>query len=58
MELPAEKPRMMPGVMSPDNVLEAVTAGVDIFDSTYPSHLTLDQPNLWSAAVFMVFYVK
>ena len=39
MELPAEKPRMMPGVMSPDNVLEAVMAGVDIFDSSYPFHL-------------------
>ncbi|KAI0231930.1 Queuine tRNA-ribosyltransferase accessory subunit 2 [Lamellibrachia satsuma] len=36
MELPADKPRMMPGVLTPDDILDAVNAGVDIFDTTYP----------------------
>ncbi|KAK2190709.1 hypothetical protein NP493_73g04018 [Ridgeia piscesae] len=40
MELPADKPRMMPGVMTPDNVLEAVNAGIDIFDTAYPYFAT------------------
>jgi len=42
MELPADKPRMMPGVMTPDNVLEAVNAGIDIFDTAYLFELFLD----------------
>ncbi|KAK7495803.1 hypothetical protein BaRGS_00013023 [Batillaria attramentaria] len=33
--LPEDKPRMMLGVWRPDSVLQAVSAGIDIFDSSY-----------------------
>lgn len=46
MELPADKPRMMPGVLTPDDILDAVNAGVDIFDTTYTFGLFL---HLWSS---------
>ncbi|KAL3871143.1 hypothetical protein ACJMK2_039160 [Sinanodonta woodiana] len=34
--LPEDKPRLMHGVWPPDQVLEAVELGIDIFDSSYP----------------------
>lgn len=36
--LPEEKPRMMCAVWRPDTVLQAVRAGIDIFDTSYPFH--------------------
>ena len=34
--LPEEKPRMLCAVWRPDTVLQAVRAGIDIFDTSYP----------------------
>ncbi len=34
--LPEEKPRLMHNVWSPDNLLQGVELGLDIFDSSYP----------------------
>jgi len=39
-QLPADKPRMYFGPCSPDQVLELVKAGVDVFDSTFPYLVT------------------
>ncbi|KAM3320457.1 queuine tRNA-ribosyltransferase accessory subunit 2 isoform X1 [Capsicum chacoense] len=39
--LPEEKPRLISGLGLPEEVLQGVAAGVDIFDSTYIYHLTL-----------------
>ncbi|WIA41169.1 hypothetical protein OEZ86_004784 [Tetradesmus obliquus] len=38
--LPAEKPRVVVGLASPEEVLEAVAQGVDLFDCSYPTHAT------------------
>ncbi|KAK4387859.1 Queuine tRNA-ribosyltransferase accessory subunit [Sesamum angolense] len=39
--LPEEKPRQICGLELPEEVLQGVAAGVDLFDSTYIYHLTL-----------------
>ncbi|XP_054769986.2 queuine tRNA-ribosyltransferase accessory subunit 2-like isoform X3 [Lytechinus pictus] len=39
-ELPESKPRLLPGISNPCDVLEAVEAGIDIFDSSYPYKVT------------------
>eukprot|EP00250_Pteridium_aquilinum_P004638 c14851_g1_i1 orf=76-1287(-) len=41
MNLPDEKPRHISGLGMPEEVLQAVSAGVDLFDSTYPHTLTM-----------------
>ncbi|XP_021380335.1 queuine tRNA-ribosyltransferase accessory subunit 2-like [Mizuhopecten yessoensis] len=38
--LPEEKPRLMHGAFPPDQVLEALELGLDVFDSSYPYHVT------------------
>lgn len=38
--LPDNKPRLMHAAFSPDQVLEAVELGVDMFDSSYAYHVT------------------
>ncbi|KAF6252340.1 tRNA-guanine(15) transglycosylase-like protein [Scenedesmus sp. NREL 46B-D3] len=38
--LPADKPRVVVGLASPEEVLEAVSQGVDLFDCSYPTHAT------------------
>jgi len=38
--LPADKPRVLPGVYRPDVVLAAVQQGIDIFDTSYPYVVT------------------
>ncbi|XP_048587687.1 queuine tRNA-ribosyltransferase accessory subunit 2 isoform X2 [Nematostella vectensis] len=37
--LPCDKPRVIQGISSPDEVLQAVDCGVDIFDSSFPYQL-------------------
>jgi queuine tRNA-ribosyltransferase len=37
--LPAEKPRYLMGVGTPEDILEAVEAGVDLFDCVLPTRL-------------------
>ncbi|XP_071689690.1 uncharacterized protein [Rutidosis leptorrhynchoides] len=39
--LPKEKPRQVCGLGLPEEVLQGVAAGIDLFDSTYLYHLTL-----------------
>lgn len=39
--LPEEKPRLVCGLGLPEEVLQGVAAGADLFDSTYIYHLTL-----------------
>ncbi|KAM7473026.1 hypothetical protein LguiA_011209 [Lonicera macranthoides] len=39
--LPEEKPRQICGLGLPEEVLQGVAAGIDLFDSTYIYHLTL-----------------
>nr|DAD20080.1 TPA_asm: hypothetical protein HUJ06_021543 [Nelumbo nucifera] len=39
--LPEEKPRQICGIGLPEEVLQGVAAGIDLFDSTYIYHLTL-----------------
>ncbi|KAI5055692.1 hypothetical protein GOP47_0029213 [Adiantum capillus-veneris] len=39
--IPDEKPRHISGLDMPEEVLQAVSAGIDIFDSTYPHTLTM-----------------
>ncbi|XP_016475177.2 uncharacterized protein LOC107796861 isoform X1 [Nicotiana tabacum] len=39
--LPEEKPRLISGLGLPEEVLQGVAAGIDLFDSTYTYHLTL-----------------
>ncbi|XP_030853007.1 queuine tRNA-ribosyltransferase accessory subunit 2 isoform X3 [Strongylocentrotus purpuratus] len=39
-ELPDSKTRLLPGVGKPTDVLQAVEAGIDIFDSSYPYQVT------------------
>ncbi|KAH0452266.1 hypothetical protein IEQ34_019565 [Dendrobium chrysotoxum] len=39
--LPEEKPRQISGLALPEEVLQGVAAGIDLFDSTYIYHLTL-----------------
>ncbi|KAK9903160.1 hypothetical protein M0R45_001172 [Rubus argutus] len=39
--LEEEKPRLVSGLGLPEEVLQGVSAGIDIFDSTYIYHLTL-----------------
>ncbi|KAK9270428.1 hypothetical protein L1049_026007 [Liquidambar formosana] len=39
--LPEEKPRLICGLGLPEEVLQAVAAGIDLFDSVYIYHLTL-----------------
>ncbi|KAF9428865.1 Queuine tRNA-ribosyltransferase subunit qtrtd1 [Podila epigama] len=40
--LPKEKPRLVYGVQTPEDVLRSVELGVDLFDTTYPFLLTED----------------
>lgn len=39
--LPVEKPRQICGLGLPEEVLQGIAAGIDLFDSTYIYHLTL-----------------
>ncbi|KAI5670040.1 hypothetical protein M9H77_19893 [Catharanthus roseus] len=39
--LPEDKPRQISGLELPEEVLQGVAAGIDLFDSTYIYHLTL-----------------
>ncbi|KAM7279197.1 hypothetical protein ACFE04_006331 [Oxalis oulophora] len=39
--LPEEKPRLISGLELPEEVLQGVAAGIDLFDSTYIYHITL-----------------
>ncbi|KAM6900209.1 queuine tRNA-ribosyltransferase accessory subunit 2 isoform 2-T2 [Xenentodon cancila] len=39
-ELPEDKPRMLPGVGRPDEVLACVEAGVDVFEGFFPFQVT------------------
>ncbi|KAH7297838.1 hypothetical protein KP509_25G014700 [Ceratopteris richardii] len=39
--LPDEKARQISGLDLPEEVLQAVSAGIDVFDSTYPHSLTM-----------------
>uniref|UniRef100_V9KQI7 Queuine tRNA-ribosyltransferase accessory subunit 2 n=1 Tax=Callorhinchus milii TaxID=7868 RepID=V9KQI7_CALMI len=39
-ELPEEKPRMIHGIGKPDEVLECVTRGVDLFEGFFPYKMT------------------
>ncbi|KAF9355481.1 Queuine tRNA-ribosyltransferase subunit qtrtd1 [Mortierella sp. AD094] len=38
--LPAQKPRMVYGIQTPEDVLKAIALGVDLFDTSYPFILT------------------
>ncbi|KAF9927663.1 Queuine tRNA-ribosyltransferase subunit qtrtd1 [Linnemannia zychae] len=40
--LPAEKPRMVYGLQTPEDVLSSIALGVDLFDTSYPFYLTED----------------
>ncbi|KAF9154275.1 Queuine tRNA-ribosyltransferase subunit qtrtd1 [Linnemannia schmuckeri] len=40
--LPAEKPRMVYGLQAPEDVLKSIALGADLFDTSYPFHLTAD----------------
>ncbi|KAF9968205.1 Queuine tRNA-ribosyltransferase subunit qtrtd1 [Mortierella alpina] len=40
--LPSQKPRIVYGVQTPEDVLRAIALGVDLFDTSYPYHLTED----------------
>jgi len=39
-ELPSTKPRILPGVGSPEEILHCVNLGIDLFNSNYPNLLT------------------
>ncbi|KAF9570327.1 Queuine tRNA-ribosyltransferase subunit qtrtd1 [Mortierella alpina] len=41
-QLPAEKPRLVYGMHTPEDVLRSIALGADLFDTSYPSHLTED----------------
>ncbi|KAF9956576.1 Queuine tRNA-ribosyltransferase subunit qtrtd1 [Modicella reniformis] len=40
--LPAEKPRLVYGMQTPEDVLKSVALGADLFDTSYPFQLTED----------------
>ncbi|KAF8943902.1 Queuine tRNA-ribosyltransferase subunit qtrtd1 [Haplosporangium gracile] len=40
--LPADKPRMIYGLQTPEDVLKSIALGADLFDTSYPFHLTED----------------
>ncbi|CAO3563798.1 unnamed protein product [Mortierella alpina] len=40
--LPVEKPRLVYGMQTPEDVLRSIALGADLFDTSYPSHLTED----------------
>ncbi|KAK5823605.1 tRNA-guanine(15) transglycosylase-like protein [Linnemannia elongata] len=40
--LPVGKPRMVYGLQTPEDVLKSIALGADLFDTSYPSHLTED----------------
>ncbi|KAF9180083.1 Queuine tRNA-ribosyltransferase subunit qtrtd1 [Haplosporangium sp. Z 767] len=40
--LPPQKPRMVYGLQTPEDVLKAIALGVDLFDTSYPYQLTED----------------
>ncbi|KAG0356978.1 Queuine tRNA-ribosyltransferase subunit qtrtd1 [Podila minutissima] len=40
--LPTDKPRLVYGIQTPEDVLKAITMGADLFDTSYPFHLTED----------------
>ncbi|KAF9119763.1 Queuine tRNA-ribosyltransferase subunit qtrtd1, partial [Mortierella sp. GBA39] len=40
--LPVEKPRMVYGLQTPEDVLKSIALGADLFDTSYPCHLTED----------------
>ncbi|KAG0216188.1 Queuine tRNA-ribosyltransferase subunit qtrtd1 [Mortierella sp. NVP41] len=40
--LPAGKPKFLYGIHAPEDVLEAVVMGIDLFDTSYPFQLTED----------------
>ncbi|KAF9544373.1 Queuine tRNA-ribosyltransferase subunit qtrtd1 [Mortierella hygrophila] len=40
--LPADKPRLLYGLHAPEDVLEAVAMGIDLFDTSYPFQLAED----------------
>ncbi|XP_038241156.1 queuine tRNA-ribosyltransferase accessory subunit 2 isoform X2 [Dermochelys coriacea] len=39
-ELPEDKPRLIHGIGKPDEVLECIERGVDVFESVFPYHVT------------------
>lgn len=39
-ELPESKPRLLPGAHKPDDILQALEMGIDVFDSSYPYEVT------------------
>lgn len=51
INIPDEKPRHISGLDMPEEVLQAVSAGIDLFDSTYPHTLT-------TGGLAMVFPLK
>ncbi|KAG0348978.1 Queuine tRNA-ribosyltransferase subunit qtrtd1 [Podila humilis] len=40
--LPVGKPRLLYGIQTPEDVLKAIPMGIDLFDTSYPFHLTED----------------
>ena len=46
-ELPEDKPRILPGVLTPHNVLEAVKLGFDIVDTSYPLTGNTGEAETW-----------
>ncbi|KAI8603632.1 tRNA-guanine(15) transglycosylase-like protein [Dissophora ornata] len=40
--LPTEKPRVVYGMQTPEDVLRSISLGADLFDTSYPSQLTED----------------
>ncbi|KAI1303537.1 Queuine tRNA-ribosyltransferase subunit qtrtd1 [Mortierella claussenii] len=40
--LPKEKPRLVYGMQTPEDVLKSIAVGADVFDTSYPSQLTED----------------
>ncbi|KAG0251646.1 Queuine tRNA-ribosyltransferase subunit qtrtd1 [Mortierella polycephala] len=40
--LPTDKPRLIYGMQTPEDVLRSIALGADLFDTSYPFHLTED----------------
>ncbi len=53
-ELPAEKPRYLMGVGSPDAILEAVALGIDMFDCVLPTRIARNGTIFTSKGRFIV----
>ena len=48
-ELPAEKPRYLMGVGTPDDILKSVARGIDMFDCVMPTARRPPRPRLYAA---------